>query len=66
MAAGDRDPMRMPLIPASATADALDPQHFGPTFETLIIQNAVAHLKGLSRVLRVKNGAVTMPTGERA
>ena len=46
MAAGDRDPMRLPVIPASAPADAPDPQHFCPTFETLVIQNAVAHLQG--------------------
>jgi hypothetical protein len=27
-------------------SDAPDPQHFCPTFETLVIQNAVAHLQG--------------------
>jgi hypothetical protein len=46
MAAGDHHPMRLPVIPASATADAPDPQHFCPTFETLVIQNAVAHPQG--------------------
>ena len=46
MAAVDRYPMRLPLNPASATADAADPQHFRPTFETLVIQNAIAHLQG--------------------
>jgi hypothetical protein len=46
MTAGDRDPMRLPVIPASAAADAPDPQHFCPTFETPVIQNAVAHPQG--------------------
>ena len=26
--------------------DAPDPQHFCPTFETLVVQNAIAHLQG--------------------
>jgi len=34
------DPMRLPVIPASATGDAPDPKRFCPAFETLVIQNA--------------------------
>jgi len=39
------DPMHLPVIPASA-CDAPDLQHFCHIFETLVIQNAVAHLQG--------------------
>ena len=41
MAAGDRDPMRLPVIPASATAMRQIHSTSAPTFETLVIQNAV-------------------------
>ena len=35
-----------PDYPGFGHSDAPDPQHFCPTFETLVIQNAVAHLQG--------------------
>jgi len=45
MPAGDRDPMHLPVIPASA-CDAPDLQHFCHIFETLVIQNARPPARG--------------------